>query len=343
MKPVLNFIGKVFALFSLALLVTSCATVPDKPMITPSPVATSAADVNQALATIAAQSSASPSSYQIGSEDLLEITLFNIPESEARITPRLTKVRVNQQGSVMLPLLGELSVKGLSVSALEQVLRARYDKYIRDPQVGVLVTEYRQRVSVIGAVLKPGPVELTGPKTLIDVLALAGGLTERAGSQVHIYRNGSEGRQSYVIDLLFLTNGNRSANPESAALVSMPIQVGDIVNVPQAGTVFIDGAVKTPGSFPIPRRYTLTQALTLAGGVDFELANYGGTVIFRRRTPGDVETIPVDLNDVLSGNAVDPQIEPDDSIVVPVSSVKYFIKRYVGVMVSGNFSPFMFR
>jgi polysaccharide export outer membrane protein len=243
----------------------------------------------------------------------------------------------------MLPLLGELSVKGLSVSALEQVLRARYDKYIHDPQVGVLVTEYRQRVSVIGAVLKPGPVELTGPKTLIDVLALAGGLTEKAGSQVHIYRNAHEGRQSYVIDLLFLTNGNRSANPESAALVSMPIQVGDIVNVPQAGMIFIDGAVKSPGSFPIPRRYTLTQALTLAGGVDFELADYGGTVIFRRQRAGEVETIPVNLNEVLAGNVVDPQIEPDDSIVVPVSSVKFFIKRYVGVMISGNISPYGFR
>ncbi len=217
MKPTLVSIGSLLAPLTLALLVTSCATVPDKPMIIPSPVATSAADINQALATMAAQSSASPSSYQIGPEDLLEITLFNIPESEARVTPRTAKVSVNQQGSVMLPLLGELSVKGLSVSALEQVLRARYDKYIHDPQVGVLVSEYRQRVSVIGAVLKPGPVELTGPKTLIDVLALAGGLTEKAGSQVHIYRNAPEGRQSFVIDLLFLTNGNRSANPESAA------------------------------------------------------------------------------------------------------------------------------
>ena len=343
MKPALVLIASHLAPLILALMVTSCATVPDKPMIIPSPVGASAAEINQALATMAAQSSAPLSSYQIGPEDLLEITLFNIPESEARLTPRISKVRVNQQGTVMLPLLGELSVKGLSVSALEQVLRARYDKYIRDPQVGILVTEFRQRVSVVGAVSKPGPIELTGPKTLIDVLALAGGLTERAGSQVHIYRNAPEGRQSFVIDLLFLTNGNRSANPESVALVSMPIQVGDILSVPQAGTVFIDGAVKSPGSFPIPRRYTLTQALTLAGGVDFELANYGGTVIFRRRTPGEVETIPVDLNEVLAGHAVDPQIEPDDSIVVPVSSVKYFIKRYVGIMISGNFSPFMFK
>jgi polysaccharide export outer membrane protein len=337
-----QYFVRLFMFSSLALLSMSCSVVPDNRMIPPGNPPTPA-DINYALATIAARAPASSSNYQIGPEDLLQITLFNIPEAEARVTPRTATVRVNQHGSIMLPLLGEITVKGLSVSALERALRERYDKYIHDPQVGVLVTEYRQRVSVIGAVLKPGTVELTGPKTLIDVLALAGGLTEKASSQVHIYRNTDEGRQSYVIDLLFLTNSNRSTNAENAGLVSMPIQVGDIINVPQAGTVFIDGAVKNPGSFSLPRRYSLTQALTLAGGVDFELANYSGTIIFRRRSPGDVETIPVNLNDILAGSAADPQIEPDDMIVVPISTVKYFIKRYVGIMISGNFSPFMFK
>jgi polysaccharide export outer membrane protein len=292
---------------------------------------------------MAAQSSALPSSYQIGPEDLLQITLFNVLEGEARTTPRTVSVRVNQQGAIMLPLLGEVAVRGLAVSDLEGLLRARYDKYIHNPQVGVLVTEYRQRVSVIGAVQKPGPVELTGPKTLIDVLALAGGLTPGASSQVHIYRNTAEGRQSYMIDLMFLANNSRMNTAENASMVHMPVQVGDIINVPQAGTIFIDGAVKSPGSFPLARRYSLTQALMLAGGVDYELANYSGTLIFRRRSPGDVETISADLSEILAGNTADLQIEPDDMIVVPISTVKYFIKRYVGIMISGNFSPFMFR
>jgi polysaccharide export outer membrane protein len=231
----------------------------------------------------------------------------------------------------------------MSVAELEKTLRERYEKYLVNPQIGVLVTEFRQRASVIGAVQKPGMVELTGPKTLIDVLALAGGLTDKASSQVHVYRNTPEGRQSFVIDLSFLTNSTRSTNAENAGLVSMPIQVGDIVNVPQSGMVFIDGAVKNPGSFPIPRRYSLTQALTLAGGVDYELANYSGATIFRRRAPGEVETISADLNDILAGKAPDPQIEADDTIVIPVSSVKYFIKRYVGVIFSPNIGPYMFR
>ena len=331
-------------LASAAVLLTTCTTVPDKRLIATSTTASapSTADINNALAAMASQATAQTASYQIGPEDLLQVTLFNIPEAESRVTPRTVSVRVNQQAKITLPLLGDIDVKGMNVAALEKTLRARYEKYLVNPQVGILVTEFRQRASVIGAVQKPGMVELTGPKTLIDVLALAGGLTEKASNQVHVYRNTTEGRQSYVIDLSFLSNTNRSTNGETAEMGNMPIQVGDVVNVPLAGTVFIDGAVKNPGSFPIPRRYSLTQALTLAGGVDYELANYSGATIFRRRAPGEVDAIPANLDEILAGNAADPQIEPDDTIVIPVSSMKFFIKRFVGQIFSPNLSPYMF-
>jgi len=343
MDSIRRFKLPTVAVSCLALSLSSCVTAPERRLVPPSGASSGAnsTEINQALITLAAQTSASSSNYKIGSEDLLQITLFNIPESETRVTPRMISVRVNQNGSVMLPLLGEITVKGLTISALERVLRQRYDQYIHNPQVGILVTEFRQRVSVIGAVQKPGLVELTGPKTLIDVLALAGGLSEKASSQVHVYRDTPEGRQSYVIDLLFLTNSSRLSKTDDSELISMPIQVGDIVNVPQAGTVFIDGAVKNPGSFSIPRRYSLTQALTLAGGVEYDLADYSGAAIFRRRSPSEVENIPADLNEILAGNAVDPQIEPDDVIVVPVSASKYFVKRFVGTIISGfSLSPF---
>ena len=100
---------------------------------------------------------------------------------------------------------------GLTTSGLEQLLRGRYDQYIHNPQVGVQVKEYRsQLVTVTGAVRNPVVSQLTGPKTLIDLLAMAGGITERAGGQVHLYRQGPEGRQTYVIDLLAL-----ASNPDA--------------------------------------------------------------------------------------------------------------------------------
>ena len=79
------------------------------------------------------------------------------------LTPRTVTVRVTHQGQISLPLIGEIDVKGLTVLGLEKKLRQAYDRYIYNPQVGVLIREFRQRVSVIGAVQKPGVFELTGP------------------------------------------------------------------------------------------------------------------------------------------------------------------------------------
>src|SRR5687767_2889729 len=79
------------------------------------------ADVNRNLAAAALLQSSASSDYQIGPEDLLEITLFNVPEGmDRQVTPRLTTVRVSQQGQISLPVLGEINVKGLTISRLEQ-------------------------------------------------------------------------------------------------------------------------------------------------------------------------------------------------------------------------------
>jgi polysaccharide export outer membrane protein len=145
-------------------------------------------EINKAISLSAAQSSTSTHDYRIGPDDLIQVTIYNIPEQEARGTPRTVILRVSQQGMVVVPLVGEVNVKGKTVAQVQEELGKRYAKYIRNPQVGVIVTEYRQRVSVMGAVQKPGVFELTGPKTVIDMLALAGGVTDRAGNQVHVYR-----------------------------------------------------------------------------------------------------------------------------------------------------------
>ena len=299
---------------------------------------TTMADINRNIATAALlQGSSTAVDYRVGPDDLLEITLFNIPEAqsiERQITPRMLAVRVSQQGHISLPLLGEIVVKGLTISAVEQKMREAYDKYIYNPQVGVLVKEYKQRVSVMGAVQKPGVFELTGPKTVIEVLALAGGVAEKAGSQVHVYRQVEKGREAHVIDLAVLANSVGLINAENAAMINLPVEPGDMINVPEAGMFFVDGAVHKPGSYALGRRYSLSQALATAGGVNVEL--YSSDVsILRRRAPGDMQTIALNLNDVINGNVADPQIQPDDVIVVPTSTAKYLVKRFIGSLVGG--------
>jgi polysaccharide export outer membrane protein len=289
--------------------------------------------INSALASAALQIPAGSADYRLGAEDVLQITLFNIPEGEVGVTPRNTEVRVSQEGKITLPLLGDIAVAGLTTAALEQLLRQQYDQYIHKPQVGVQVKEYRsQQVSVMGAVGRPGVFQLTGPRTLTDLLSMAGGINERAGGQVHIYRQGPNGRQTYVVDLMALAN-----NP---GLVNMPVEAGDVLNVPLAGMFFVDGAVKKPGSFALSRPYTLTQAIAMAGGADDDLADYGGVSILRRRNGAEAEKIAVDLKDIQAAKAPDPWIEAEDVVVVPVSGAKWFVYRFIGRIGLGSVTSY---
>ena len=337
----------LIALLSGIVLAGACSPVSQNPetaakqmkdvAIASSP-STTMADINRNIAAAALlQGSSAAGDYRVGPDDLLEITLFNIPEAqstERQMTPRVLAVRISQQGNMSVPLLGEIAVKGLTISAVEQKLREAYDKYIYNPQVGVLVKEYRQRVSVMGAVQKPGVFELTGPKTVIEVLALAGGVAEKAGSQVHVYRQVDRGREAHVIDLAVLANSVGLINAENAAMINLPVEPGDMINVPEAGMFFVDGAVHKPGSYALGRRYSLSQALATAGGVNVEL--YSNDIsILRRRAPGDMQTIALNLDDVINGNVSDPQIQPDDVIVVPTSTAKYIVRRFIGTLIGG--------
>ena len=323
---------------SVVVLVVSCGptnvqTDPSKnpKYKTPEP---NVSEINQALTTLAMSMKSSSTDYQIGPEDLVQITMYNVADGEGRVTPRTISVRVSHEGKISLPLLGEIGVSGLTISGLEKELATRYAKYIRSPQVGVLISEYRQRVSVIGAVQKSAVFELTGPKTVIDMLAMAGGVTDRAGTQVHIYRQGPKGRESYVIDLMVLASNASLITADNAGLITMPVQAGDVINVPLAGTFFVDGAVRKAGPYPLGRRYSLTQALATAGGVDPEL-NSSEVTIFRRKGTSGMEQIAVDLDAVTAGAAPDLQIEADDVILVAMSGAKYFVKRFVGTVISG--------
>jgi polysaccharide biosynthesis/export protein len=330
------WISPLLALTLGAFLGAGCATVPPGQMSLPTSAPTSASaitEINNSLTAAALQNPAASPDYRLGPEDLLQITLYNIPAGEVGVTPRTMEVRVSQEGKITLPLLGDIPVAGLTTAGLEQWLRGGYEKYLHNPAVGVQVKEYRsQPVTMMGAVKNPGVYQLTSPKTLIDMLSLAGGVSERAGGQVHLYRQGPEGRQSYIIDLLALTS-----NP---TLVNMPVQAGDVVNVQQAGMFFVDGAVARPGSYPLNHPYTLTQALSVAGGVNRELADYGGTTIYRRRNGAEADRIPIDLSAIWAAKTSDLQIEADDVIVVPISTPKYLVRRFLGTIGLGSVTQY---
>jgi polysaccharide biosynthesis/export protein len=332
---------RLLGLLVCALFGAGCATGSQTRVILPqSPAASPAvSEINTALSSAALQTSTASADYRLGAEDLLEIIIFNVPEgfsaSPGGTGPiaRRMEVRVSQEGMIALPLLGNIPAAGSTTAALEQSLRKRYDEFLHGPQIGVQVKEYRgQQVSVIGAVGKPGMYQLTGPRTLVDLLSMAGGISEKAGSQVHLYRQSPQGRQSYVTDLTALAR-----NP---TLVNMPVQAGDVIDVPLAGMFFVEGAVGKPGTYPLNGAYTLTQALAVAGGTDQILASYSDISIFRRRIGSEPERIAVNLNQVLAGQAPDPPIEVEDTIVVPMSTVKYVIHHFIGRIGLATVRPF---
>ena len=112
--------------------------------------------------------------YRIGAQDLLAISVFGVQELAK-------EVRVNSNGQISLPLIGGMMAGGLTIPELERELARKYaDGYLQNPQVSVFVKEFTsQRVTLEGAVAKPGIYPITGRTTLLQAIALAGGIDDK--------------------------------------------------------------------------------------------------------------------------------------------------------------------
>jgi polysaccharide export outer membrane protein len=142
--------------------------------------------------------------YRIGSEDLLEIQVFGVDQLSRT-------VRVNSLGNVSLPLIGTMAVGGLTAQEAERLIAAKLsEKFLQDPQVGVFIKEFtNQRVTIEGAVQKPGIYPMRGQTTLLRALALAGGQGSMSDmSQVMIFRREADGgRVGHAYDVEKIRRG----------------------------------------------------------------------------------------------------------------------------------------
>ena len=246
--------------------------------------------------------------YIIGAKDLLEIAVFELPELNQT-------VRVSEDGSITLSLLGKVEAAGLTAQELEKKLATLLDQqFTKGAHVTVFIKEY-QKVSIIGAVGQPGQYQLVGPTTLLQAIAQAGGLTAQAMNEIFIYRQGNDGKQERIVvkqeDLM--TGGNQGR--------SIMLQPKDVVTVPidQTLNVFVYGEVKTPGAIPYlsSRKITLVQAIAQAGGPT-EWAKRTKVLIKRRdKTSGKEIKIPVNLKNMINGKIADIILEEGDVVIVP--------------------------
>ena len=171
-----------------------------------------------------------------------------------------------------------------------------------------------KQVSVIGAVEKPGPYQMIGPRNVLQMISEAGGLTKEAGREIIVLR-GSEHTQSerIVLDLQdLIVRGNPALN--------IAMRPGDVVNIPVDHPiyVFVDGAVTKPGQVEstMSRPITLLHAIARAGGLT-ERANLKGVHVLRKAADGTQVRIPVNLRDIRKGKADDVPLEDGDVVVVP--------------------------
>jgi polysaccharide export outer membrane protein len=128
--------------------------------------------------------------YRVGPNDLIDIDVFGVPELKRT-------VRVNSSGLVSLPLVGNVSLLGLTGQQAEERIASAYaEKYLQNPQVSVFIKEFTtRRITIEGAVAKPGIYPVTGQLTLLRALALAGGGGNYANlSEIMLFRKGQDGQ-----------------------------------------------------------------------------------------------------------------------------------------------------
>jgi polysaccharide export outer membrane protein len=249
--------------------------------------------------------------------DLLDVQVFDTPELSA-------KLRVGDQGEIILPVAGAVTVKGLKAEQAEVAIEDcfRQKKILRDPHVDVLVLEYAtQGVTVGGEVKMPGVYPWAAKHTVADFISIAGGVTPSASKTVTVNRRDREQVMTFQL-------GNSSQNFSGA---DMQVQPGDRIHVVRAGVVYVVGDVGRPGGYLIEGKETLTvlQALALAQGMN-KTAKFDAKLL-RTGSKGRTE-IALPLKKILANQATDPKLQDGDIVFVPVSFGKQLADKSISAI-----------
>lgn len=274
-------------------LSTELATVPD--MATAGAPRTEAAQpVNDALV-------ARDGQPPLGVGDQIAIAVFGQPDLSAEVT-------VGESGSIMVPLIGTLNVLNMSAAQLETMVAKRLKDggYLQNPGVSVQIRQLRsQLVSVIGEVQRPGRYPIQGKMTVLEALATAGGLTQRADKSILVLRkspttvSGDSTREEISIQL-------DTAGAQFRGRLDAPLVNDDVVYVGVQKLFYIHGEVRRPGAYPMEQGLNIMKALALSGGVS------------ERGSKGRIKVHRLDAQKVLREIRAELPlaIEPDDVIYV---------------------------
>ncbi|MBT9329478.1 polysaccharide biosynthesis/export family protein [Paracidobacterium acidisoli] len=262
-----------------------------------------------ALAPAGAQQSAPTESLLIGPGDLLHVSVLSESELERR-------ARVRDSGDVALPLIGNVSVKGLTPADAAAAIAEQYRKgnFLKHPEVSVLIEEYAtQSVAVLGQIARPGAIQLATPRSLIDVLSMAGGLTETADRHITLHRAGKDG------DTVQVYLPNNAAQDLHADVMVYP---GDTVIVPKAGIIYVLGDVGRPGGYVMQNdsKMTVLEAIAMAAGAGKTASDRKIRLI--HNADGQYVELDLPLRAMENGKQPDVALHPSDVLYVPFSFAK---------------------
>lgn len=235
-------------------LSTELATVPD--------LATAVAPRPEAAPTAQDAFVARDGQPPLGVGDQIAIAVFGQPDLSAEVT-------VGESGGIMVPLIGTLNVLNMSAAQLETMVAKRLKEggYLQNPGVSVQIRQLRsQQVSVIGEVQRPGRYPIQGKMTVLEALATAGGLTQRADKSILVLRksptavSGDSAREEISVQL-------DTAGAQFRGRLDAPLVNDDVVYVGVQKLFYVHGEVRRPGAYPMEQGINIMKALALSGGV----------------------------------------------------------------------------
>jgi polysaccharide export outer membrane protein len=277
--------------------------------------------------------------YPIGPGDVIEINVAGMEEMT-----HLSE-RVTAEGTVALPFVGAINVRGLTDKALRTEIKQRLEQgFMRNPQVSVFVKEFRSRqVAVIGAVQKPGLYNLaSSADTVLSVIAQAGGVKPEAAERILFIpgepvdsKTAKEVVEALPVSVMrqdpsplvlknmdpLVINLDSISRKGQERFLSIPARPGDIIMVPGGGEVLVQGWVAKPGAYKITSGLTLLGAIAAAGGAMFP-ANTETVELIRTDYQGRKTLFSANLDVIKTGKQPDIAVREGDVIDVSSSGPK---------------------
>lgn len=228
----------------------------------------------------------------LGGGDVVKISVFGNPDLAV-------ETRVSDSGFITMPLVGQVGVAGLSTAMAETKIATMLERggFVKKPQVNLLITVLTsQQVSVLGQVNRAGRYPIEGRRSVLDLLALAGGIAQDGGDVVTVIRKRDGKTTRDQID-----TGELMRNADMTA--NIDVQGGDIILVDRIPRFYIYGEVQRPGMLRLERQMTVLQALSAGGGLTVR-GTERGLRVKRRDENGKLQTIDVKGDDLLRPNDV---------------------------------------